>query len=406
MEGPHEVLRPGVVDGDFAAQPRVDHRQQGCGDVDERDAPRVGRGGEPRRVEHRAAADRHHDVRRLDAVFAQRGEHAAEDRERLRLLPGGHLDPDDVQPAVVGGRRDHVGRFPRRGIDDQRRGPGAGERDRDLLRDPVEGPGPQHDRSVSLRLDADDRQLVPGRDAPVAIGQQQPGLLRCQAGGRESLAGVVVQARALAHEIVDAGTGLMTEEGSIRGFAQPSCELLGIGGQHRHLGVPGQGGELCLVQHGAAAGGDHGRGKGGGLGQQRPLELAERLLAVPVDQRADRYAAPRLRAFVEIDEGEPELVGGKAAGAGLAGSHEPGHDQPRPSRRERRRGEIGPFHDEPHGRPASVTALDAASIASSRSCPNRSQSASARTHATIASATTAAAGTAVTSERTCGGFAG
>ena len=116
MEGAHEVLPGGGVDPRLAPDGRVDHGQQGRGDLDDGHAAQPGGGGEARQVRGRPAAQADDGAVPPQAQLAQAPPHRLQDGGGLGGLPAGHLDefraqagPGQGAPRVLGPARQGVG---------------------------------------------------------------------------------------------------------------------------------------------------------------------------------------------------------------------------------------------------------------------------------------------------------
>jgi hypothetical protein len=78
----------------------------------------------------------------------------------------------------------------------------------------------------------------------------------------------------------------------------------------------------AFARHRAAAGGQHDVAELGELVDQRFLAVAERLLALDLEDGRDRHAEPLLQLDVRVVEGKLQPARDLAAERGLAGAHE------------------------------------------------------------------------------------
>ncbi len=140
------------------------------------------------------------------------------------------------------------------------------------------------------------------------------------------------------------------------------------------------------ARHGCTAAQRDDAGAREGVDRRVPLQRPEVLLAVVGEDLPDLEAGAPLDVRVDVDERDAEALGEEASDRGLAGA-----------RRADQRNAVG--HARPRSARRAAYAAAFLRVSANESPPNFSSAASASTRATIASATTPAAGTAHTSER-------
>ena len=87
VEGADQILAFHEVDSRLAADTAVDHREKSSGDLDERNAAGVRRGGEAGGVAHRASAEGDHDGTAIESGAREGAHHPLPLRSGFRRLP-------------------------------------------------------------------------------------------------------------------------------------------------------------------------------------------------------------------------------------------------------------------------------------------------------------------------------
>ena len=396
-ESADEVLADDVVDAGLATDGGINHAEEAGGNVDEGDTAQGSGGCEPAQVGDDAAAEADEEVAAFDALAQEPVVDGGDSREGLVLLAGGDghalgAEASGTERVEGSGGEEGTGS----GVGEQEGA--AGEPDGFAKRAEVGEGAFAHDDGVARARGAHGGGNAgdPSVRGGVGLVPEAQDFVADLRGSKvvdvDRGVGAGVVGAASFQKRLETFAGVAGEEGAglVGWLAGETFGGDGGADGEPHGEAVGKHPAACIVRGSAAAGGNDHAGGAGGASKGSTLELAKLGFTLLAEDGGNRTASPFLDEGVGIDEGPAEAVGEEASNAGLAAPGEADEEDVV------RHGVQPEWARGPSVRRWCSTL---ARISARLSPPNFSSQASARTIATIASATTPAAGTTQTSLR-------